>query len=166
MSTPAAPGPGGRPPVRIADRDRTAAAEALGEHFAAGRITREEYDERSERIWSAKVAADLQPLFLDLPAPHPPVLAPHGGPARTPGPTGPARTGWSGSGRGDARGGSRGLPPLGWVLLIVLGLALFAEVGWPILVVVAVLWWTGVLRPRRRNAHASGSDRPSRGSCW
>lgn len=169
MSTPAAPTPGGRPPIRIADRDRTAASEALGEHYAAGRITREEYDERSERIWTARVAADLQPLFLDLPAPHPPVLggARPPSPGRSQGPASPTRPPWTpGS---DHRSGGRGFRfPLGMLLLIVLGIALFAEVGWPVFVVVAVLWCTGVLRPRRRHSHAqaSGSERPSRGSCW
>lgn len=56
--------------VRIGDAEREAAASALGEHFASGRLTHEEYDERSARVWSAKTNSDLWPLFADLPSPH------------------------------------------------------------------------------------------------
>ena len=41
---------------------------ALGEHFAAGRLDKDEYDERSARIWAAKTESDLRPVFGDLPA--------------------------------------------------------------------------------------------------
>ena len=57
--------------LRISDAEREAAVSALGEHFAAGRLTREEYDERSERAYAARTAAEVAPLFTDLPAPHP-----------------------------------------------------------------------------------------------
>jgi hypothetical protein len=45
----------GRPTseMRIGDAEREAAVTALGEHFAAGRLTKEEYDERSGRAWTA-----------------------------------------------------------------------------------------------------------------
>lgn len=55
------------PEPRIGDAERAASAAALGEHFAAGRLTREEYDERSTEVWSARTNADLRPMFLDLP---------------------------------------------------------------------------------------------------
>src|SRR5680860_581040 len=55
------------PEPRIGDAERAAAASALGEHFASGRLTREEYDERSTEVWSARTNADLRPMFLDLP---------------------------------------------------------------------------------------------------
>lgn len=53
--------------VRIGDAERERAVSALGEHFAVGRLTRDELDDRLERAWDAKTAADLQPLFVDLP---------------------------------------------------------------------------------------------------
>lgn len=54
-------------PVRIGDAERDSAAEALSEHYASGRITKPEYDERLEAIWVAKFDADLRPIFADLP---------------------------------------------------------------------------------------------------
>lgn len=60
-------------PVRIGDAERDQAVSALGEHFAAGRLTREEFDERSDQAVRARYAADLAPLFDDLPSPEPAV---------------------------------------------------------------------------------------------
>ena len=57
--------------LRIGDRDRESAVAALGEHFAQGRLTKDEYDERSDAAWTARTAADLRPLFADLPATRP-----------------------------------------------------------------------------------------------
>lgn len=57
-----------QPEPRIGDDERVAAANVLGEHYAVGRLTREEYDERSGQVWSAKTDADLRPLFVDLPS--------------------------------------------------------------------------------------------------
>lgn len=53
--------------LRIGDAERDAGVAALGEHFAQGRLTRQEYDERSEALWSAKTRGDVAPLFADLP---------------------------------------------------------------------------------------------------
>jgi hypothetical protein len=56
----------GREP-RIGDAERDAAVTALGEHYAAGRLTKQEYDERSDVALRARTDAELRPLFLDLP---------------------------------------------------------------------------------------------------
>ena len=56
-------------PVRIGDAERDHAASALGEHYATGRLTKEEYEERSGQVWAAKFQSDLEPLFADLPSP-------------------------------------------------------------------------------------------------
>jgi len=64
--------------VRIGDAERDAAAAALGEHFASGRLTRDEFDERLERAWAAKTAVDLDPLFVDLPTTRNHLAAPVG----------------------------------------------------------------------------------------
>jgi hypothetical protein len=63
------------PSVRIGTVEREAAASALSEHFAAGRLDQDELEERLDRAYAAKTAADLEPLFQDLPRPASPVTA-------------------------------------------------------------------------------------------
>ena len=53
--------------LRIGDADREAGVADLGEHFAQGRLTKEEYDERVDAVWSARTRSDLAPVFADLP---------------------------------------------------------------------------------------------------
>ena len=53
--------------IRIGDAERTAAAQELGEHFAQGRLTPDEHQERLDRVMGARTAAELTPLFADLP---------------------------------------------------------------------------------------------------
>ena len=43
----------------------------------AGRLDIDEFGERSARAAVAVHRSDLEPLFLDLPAPHPPLPHPH-----------------------------------------------------------------------------------------
>lgn len=56
-------------PVRIGDAERDEAVSALGDHFAAGRLNREEFDERADLAMQARFSTDLDPLFADLPKP-------------------------------------------------------------------------------------------------
>ena len=63
------------PSVRIGTAERDAAASALSEHFAAGRLDQDELEERLDRAYAAKTGADLEPLFQDLPRPGLPVAA-------------------------------------------------------------------------------------------
>jgi ferric-dicitrate binding protein FerR (iron transport regulator) len=72
------------PSVRIGTAEREAAASALSEHFAAGRLDQDELEERLDRAYAAKTGADLEPLFQDLPWPASPVTAPE--PDRAPAP--------------------------------------------------------------------------------
>jgi hypothetical protein len=135
-----------RPEMRIGDHERDAAVAALGEHYAAGRITKEEYDERSELAWKARTNSDLAPLFLDLP----PVGRPQGL-------TGPSTQG--GSSRGRAR---RQSPPVLPVLLLVVVVAAVSGLEiWPFLLLFAVyLWlriWIGMARLRRWTERAGQS---------
>ena len=58
----------GRSQLRIGDMEREAAVTALGEHYATGRLSKEEYDERATVAYEARTLAALQPLFADLPA--------------------------------------------------------------------------------------------------
>lgn len=58
--------------LRVSDADRDAALAELSEHFQAGRITHEEFDERSGRALQARTGDDLRELFTDLPGPQAP----------------------------------------------------------------------------------------------
>jgi hypothetical protein len=59
--------------LRISDADREAAVADLSEHYAAGRLDKDEFDERSDAVWTAKTHGDLAPVFADL-APRPDVV--------------------------------------------------------------------------------------------
>lgn len=66
------------PALRIGDAERSEAADALSQHYSAGRLDDTELKERLDRAMSAKTGADLSGLMSDLPplgpvAPQPPV---------------------------------------------------------------------------------------------
>lgn len=140
---PAAP-PAAVEPVRIGDAERDAALSALGDHFSAGRLTREELDERADRALRARFETDLRPLFADLPAAGAPA-APDG--RRRAGPT----QGW-------------GPPPLLWLLpLLVVGAVVGAIVWhapfliWMLVWVVVITKVTAARRRSRRPRDAGGT---------
>jgi hypothetical protein len=58
--------------MRVSDADREQVAERLREHFAAGRLTSEELDERVATALNAKTVGDLRAVMADLPEPTPP----------------------------------------------------------------------------------------------
>ncbi|MEO6703925.1 MAG: DUF1707 domain-containing protein [Jatrophihabitantaceae bacterium] len=58
------------PDYRIGTAEREAAIRALEEHLVAGRLDVDEYGQRSAQASVARTAADLRPLFADLPVPH------------------------------------------------------------------------------------------------
>jgi hypothetical protein len=98
--------------VRVSDAERDRALAELSEHFQAGRITQDEFDERSGLALAAKTGDDLRELFADLPDGTalddgdgaPPFEAPRSG---TPSP----RPEWR-----PARGGRR--PPIAAVVIV------------------------------------------------
>jgi hypothetical protein len=55
--------------LRAADRDRDEVAGILREHYAQGRLTLEEFGERSAKAVSARTMGELGALTADLPAP-------------------------------------------------------------------------------------------------
>lgn len=59
------------PSPRIGDAERDRAIECLQEHHAAGRLDPGEFDDRMGRALQARTRDDLDPLFVDLPAPQP-----------------------------------------------------------------------------------------------
>ena len=105
--------------LRISDADREAAVEVLAEHYASGRLDKDEFDERSDAVWSAKTQADLAPLFADLPL-------------RSP--TSAARVGQRG-----ARRGPRFPLPLVALLVVLLAVVVIAKA--PFLLLFALLWF-------------------------
>lgn len=53
--------------LRVSDADRDAVAAALRDHYADGRLTLEEFQDRLDRALGARTVADLAPLTRDLP---------------------------------------------------------------------------------------------------
>jgi hypothetical protein len=93
--------------IRASDADREQVAARLRDHFAEGRLTREELDERIAATLNAKTIGDLRPPMADLPGPAPVQASP--GLAR------PAPPGWP-------------RPPMAWrglriLPLLAIGLA-------------------------------------------
>ncbi len=121
-------------PLRLSDADRETAVDQLGEQYAVGRLTKDEFDERSDAVWSAKTRSDLAPVFADLPV-------------RSS--TTPARTG-VGPGR---RGGLRGLPFLPVIFLIV---AITVITKLPFLLFGLLLWFCLSRRAWHGGRHWSG----------
>ena len=126
-----------QPEIRIGDAEREAAVTALGEHYAAGRLTKEEYDERAGIAWTAKTNSALWPLFADLPRPQ------AGPPPRA---VSPSRRS-----QHDHRGHWLGavMMPI-FLVLVVLAIAKHL----PLLVLVGIFWlmWAKTSSHARRNA--------------
>jgi hypothetical protein len=59
------------PALRIGNQERTAAIRCLDEHLSAGRLDADEYADRITTASLARTRGDIEPLFLDLPVPHP-----------------------------------------------------------------------------------------------
>lgn len=53
--------------MRASDRDRAVIESVLVDAFAEGRITRAEYDERSDAVLASRTLGELVPLVRDLP---------------------------------------------------------------------------------------------------
>ena len=54
--------------LRVGDSERQAVAQELQDHYAQGRLTWDELDQRLAGAWAARTQADLTPLLVDLPA--------------------------------------------------------------------------------------------------
>jgi hypothetical protein len=81
--------------MRVSDADRDRAIAELSEHYQAGRLTTEEFEDRTGRALQARTTADLADLFTDLPRRQAPTTGAASG-AAGPGaactaPTGPTR---------------------------------------------------------------------------
>lgn len=131
--------------IRASDADREHVTARLREHFAAGRLSSSELDDRISAALSAKTFGELRQLMADLPEPAP---APPR-PAQRPYPDMPPMV---------HRRGPRLLPAL---LLVVLAALLFPGGHWlflgvfPVLLVCWLLACAGgiLAMSRRRRRH-------------
>jgi len=57
-----------QPDLRVSDIERDQVATELGEHFQAGRLDQDEFDERLTLALKAKTRSDLARLMTDLPS--------------------------------------------------------------------------------------------------
>lgn len=121
--------------VRVGDGERDAAAQSLGEHYAAGRLERDEYDQRLDVVLAARTRGELARVFRDLPAR--PVAPPVPPPA-------------------TRRSARRRLPVLP-VLLVLIGLAVLLDSAWPVLIGLGLLLLARSAMPGAR------ADRPGCG---
>jgi Domain of unknown function (DUF1707) len=91
--------------IRVSDADRDAVAAQLREHYALGRLTMEELNERLDRVFASRTNLELASVTSDLPYTAPRGVLPSDG------------VGNSGSGpwaySGQYRGGTHG-PGQGW----------------------------------------------------
>lgn len=56
------------PQLRVSDQERDGLAGEIREHFAAGRLSQDELDERIQAAYSARTQTELDALRADLPA--------------------------------------------------------------------------------------------------
>ena len=90
--------------MRVGDAERETTAAELREHYASGRLTLDELNERLDKALAAKTRGDLDALMRDLPSARPHAAGALGGAAGA-GWTGPG-SGWTGPGSGWAGPGA------------------------------------------------------------
>jgi uncharacterized protein DUF1707 len=66
---PAEPGPGASPEMRASDADRDRVIDVLRAALGEGRLTPDEFEERTQAVLSARTFSELAPFTADLPAP-------------------------------------------------------------------------------------------------
>ena len=143
--------------IRISDADREQVTGRLREHFAEGRLTSEELDERITATLNARTFGDLRGILADLPEPGP--LGPQ---------PSPVPSGWSAR-PVYYRRGPRFLPV---ALLILFAALVLPGAGWAFFafVKIALLAWlvmaiAGIFaasRFRRRVRHSAHDGDPWR----
>jgi hypothetical protein len=133
--------------MRVGDAEREAAAAELREHYASGRLTLDELNERVDKAFAATTRGDLNALMTDLPSARPgwssagasgpsgssalPGGAPGapgaGGPFGPSGPFGPGGGGWNSGPR--AAGPMRTAGSVLVTMLVVAALFLVGTLG-------------------------------------
>ena len=123
--------------LRVGDADREAAATQLREHYADGRLTLEELNERLDQTFAAKTKADLNTVVRDLPQAAAPGSGGYGQTGWQPGWQGPMATRPTdyrrdqGAGQGSRRPFTVFAPLMGlvWVFVILGAVSLFGLGG-------------------------------------
>jgi hypothetical protein len=140
--------------IRVSDADRDRVTAELRDHFAAGRITHGELDERLSAALNAKTFGDLRRIMADLPGPVPAPLSAVPPPLRV-----------------TPAGAVRRRPPFPPLLLLALLAALLIPgTGWLLaaFVNVILLFWVMTFavgaaafgRSQRRSHHHGGRQHP------
>jgi hypothetical protein len=70
--------------MRASDADRDAVLSDLSEHFQAGRLTADEFEERTGQALAARTLGELRELLSDLPVTRPTAATPSGTRSWTP----------------------------------------------------------------------------------
>jgi hypothetical protein len=152
--------------MRVSDADRDAAIAELSEHFQVGRLTQEEYEERSGLALRAKTGSDLSELFTDLPlttgAAQPVQAPPSGTDPSTAGPP------WAPAPSPSRDIGRRGRSPAQAIIAVVIAVLVIgglsgtigqlssgsgthqADIGWVVPVIILMIVSRGISRSRRR----------------
>ena len=132
--------------MRVGDAEREAAAAELREHYASGRLSLDELNERIDQAFAAKTRGDLNVLMTDLPSRRPEAAGTSGapgaigagpsgaggpfgtgGPFGPNGPFGPGGGGWSSGPR--AAGPVRTAGSVFVTMLVVAALFTFGILG-------------------------------------
>jgi hypothetical protein len=116
--------------VRVGDADREGVAAQLREHYADGRLTLDELNERLDQAFAAKTRADLNTVLRDLPHTARPAA---GGPYGAMQPTGMSSGGgWDQGNAGWSRRPFAALVPLMglvWAFIILGSVFMFGGLG-------------------------------------
>jgi hypothetical protein len=144
--------------IRVSDADRERVADRLREHFAQGRLSSEELDERISAALTAKTFGDLRHIMADLPEPE--LVPPRAG---RPAPW-PARPGAIGARR------PRILPLALLALIVALAIPGAGWVLFAFLQLVLVLWLVacvaGIFAAARLRRHWRRYWQPGQGRYW
>ncbi len=141
--------PSGPTEVRIGDSERQAAARQLQQHFADGRLSWEELDERLAVAYAARVNAELATLFTDLPMLAPPAPPPP-----------PPRSRFQNA---AARLGSVDVRKL---VLLALAAAVAIGVTHGIVIPIVAIWWFVAGHHRHHGRRHDHHGRHHRGNAW
>jgi Domain of unknown function (DUF1707) len=164
--------------VRVGDAERDAVAAQLRDHYADGRLTLDELNERLDLAFAAKTKADLNEVMRDLPhVARPTAGATAGGSGTTGGQLGLPGSAWNYGSADDGRrsGGSYGRPfapvvlALVWMCVIIGSLFLFGIGGGDrpiavVLIIAAIAFLRRLFGGGRRRGSGPRGRRGPKGS--
>jgi len=144
--------------IRISDADRERVAARLREHFAEGRLSPDELDERIAAALTAKTAGDVRRIMVGLPDPVPAPPQARQSPPWAPGPGAVLRR------------GPRIVPLAVFALIAALVIPGAGRLFLALLPFVAVLWLAaclaGILAATRLRRHIRRHWQSGESPCW